>query len=483
MIKWSPSLYKPRIYFPTRPTIVDYIHRPKIFSRDNYVENIPRRRSEDLLSALQNERKDLEADQRAQKINEKKLSYDSYDFLAHGGDPRSPEEHKVAEEMDRGGFLHPYFQPTDLPHLTLRYRLKKQQETIRELERQCKWVGYPTRAMVRIAEASLQRNHREELSIAKSREALENETGITAEQRLDAYMLGDDRIFPLWARMLPVRIRDRVLYGGIGLTEYDENTRLHLLRLPADRSRVVWEREKKKRREELGTLQTSITAKEWKILTTGRKEHKWIYIKRLQRKRNIHILELHKSENGQWPTQCEDPIAPLNVVARHVLARVPTGGMWPLDASTADRALEQQEKERKLTAFASPASPSEFSTTPSHPMFKALFEKMDRNLAEDFRQKPLMRLSRKNFKKRWSAVLHGHCDEFGRRLKPRGRPFARTKALASFTEFAMEREQLNLPAITRRPKGEFPVALWPAQYKEGRASYPVGMPSPKRFML
>ena len=64
----------------------------------------------------------------------------------------------------------------------------------------------------------VRRDARHDELIRKNLEWLETQNGITAEQRLDAYMLGDDSVFPDWATELPIAYRDRVVCGACGIT-------------------------------------------------------------------------------------------------------------------------------------------------------------------------------------------------------------------------------------------------------------------------
>ena len=132
---------------------------------------------------------------------------------------------------------------------------------------------------------SVRRDARHDELIRKNLEWLETQNGITAEQRLDAYMLGDDSVFPDWAKELPIAYRDRVVCGACGITEYDEATRM---RLPTDQRKETWAIMKEKRKSEDGVGRMISHAELWRVATCSRK-FSWILRQRLERCAKLRV--------------------------------------------------------------------------------------------------------------------------------------------------------------------------------------------------
>ena len=194
---------------------------------------------------------------------------------------------------------------------------------------------------------------------------------------------GDEQVFPLWARNLPRRLRDRVLYGAIGLTEYDELLRTSLLRLPPDRRRVAWEAHKNKRKGAGMAPRPSRSRNGRNPLSlVAATPYKWNLIRRMERLSQIRVVELHDgTPPGEWPESCRDLTEDLNTTAKHIL-----GGLHPpraggrLDPVAAESALWRRNKEISASPRSSLRSRALQSTV--GPNFEDTLRTMERDREE-----------------------------------------------------------------------------------------------------
>lgn len=281
--------------------------------------------------------------------------------------------------------------------------------------------------------------------VSRFHEKLIDECGLYPSQRLDAYMLQDDSVFPTWVEDLVPAMKDRVRYGGIGLTDDDEVLRQNLARMPPEEREEEWLRLKSARAEKYGTAERKISPAEVRELRLGIRRHHQLHKKRLRRGILMKQLVQRRPEKHEvWPAGKIDYSARLATVARFVEAGVPTKGQWPLD----QRQLSNQVKKNMIAEEAQAAFVNAgVALSSARPNADAL--SLNENMKSvmkrlDDKHRSVKRISRKNFARRLVAIQLGSQDEHGRKyheIAMRKRE-TRTASYRSEEEMKMNKELL-----------------------------------------
>ncbi|ESL07397.1 hypothetical protein TRSC58_04913 [Trypanosoma rangeli SC58] len=309
-------------------------------------------------------------------------------------------------------------------------------------------------------------------AIERHQKRLVEEYGIYPSMRLDAYMLDDDTYFPEWVKALPYSIRDRVKYGSLGLTEEDEALRVTLGRMPLDRRRQEWDRQKKAR-EYKAAKEETLTLAELRDARQGKRRFHWLQRKRQKRASMLRRLTLRKPEAFElWPSTLVDYSQRIAFIAQHVENGLDTKGQWPLDPQELARARvrrSQEEAERTFLLNTEEKKTLKRKTTSSN----------DNNIMQMLRaldtpEKPFRRLSRKVYANRVNAIVHGDQDEYGRKYrKMESRARRRIRPYESLGEMALSKEVRKEPRVYASGLNHTDDEHWPKHTK----SWADGMPS------
>ena len=290
-----------------------------------------------------------------------------------------------------------------------------------------------------------QLNHEsdDERKITEAQERLAGDYGIYPSHRIDAYMLNDDSHFPQWVSALPWGIRDRVKFGGLGLTEEDEAQRIRLARLPADKREEEWKRLKAAREYELGQ-ERQLSMTELREARGGKRRFHWLQRKRQMRATMLRKLALRKPERFEaWPSDAIDYSQRLALVAQHVENGVETRGQWPLDKETVARARIARKQEEAERTFLRTADEKKMLQT----------KKMNGSIADSLAQleektHKFKKLSRRSFANRVNAIKHGDQDMHGRNTRWMQRRISkRHRAFSTAAEMGLEREIRKEPLV------------------------------------
>jgi hypothetical protein len=307
----------------------------------------------------------------------------------------------------------------------------------------------------------------DERKISEAQVRLTEEFGIYATHRIDAYMLGEDTNFPPWVEALPWGIRDRVKYGGLGLTEEDEALRIRFARLPVDQRADEWKRLKAAREFELGQ-ERRLSLSELREARGGKRRFHWLQRKRQMRATMLRRLAMRKPERFEvWPSDAVDYSARLALVAQHVENGVETKGQWPLDKEAVARAKIRRKQEEAERTF--------LRTTDEKKMLQQ--KNMNGSIASalqllEEKTKKFKKLSRRAFANRANAIRHGDQDIHGRNTKWLQRRIShRHRAYGSMSELALEKEIRKEPLVHIKGRSKKDNENWP---DEGMAR---GMPS------
>ena len=390
-------------------------------------------------------------------------------------DPRTPDEEVVAARFDaraiglrdssredmgsershRDQSVHGVTAPVPAQAIA---NLRWDEDRRREIQLQFPMM--PSLAKQRKLEKGITQDDADEQRALRMRDRLGKEFGVFNPQRMDAYMLDDESGFPKWVRDLAPSIRDRVMFGGLGITEQEEAQRESLLRLPREQREGEWQRLKAAKSHELGE-ERLLSPAEVLASRMMRRKSKALLRKRRSREATLRQLQLREPEKWQAePIGKVDYSARLAVVARHVEANVQTKGQWPLSDEHLEKAKVRQLREQ---AKASPLErvSSDFMTTMDR-VSPAMREAL---LAVGRKEPVVRRVSRRNYAFRLNAVRNGHQDEHGRRFQDISR---QGRQRFSRAQTAEEVELERGTARRRRPNErgqEAPfTSAWPAKY-------------------
>ncbi|EKF27431.1 hypothetical protein MOQ_008849 [Trypanosoma cruzi marinkellei] len=306
-------------------------------------------------------------------------------------------------------------------------------------------------------------------AIERHQTRLVEEYGVYPSMRLDAYMLDDDTYFPAWVNALPYSIRDRVKYGSLGLTEEDEALRVTLGRMPLDRRRQEWERQKKAR-EYKAAKEEMLTLAELRDARQGKRRFHWLQRKRQKRASMLRRLALRKPDAFElWPSTVVDYSQRIAFIAQHVENGLDTKGHWPLDPEELARARVRRSQEEAERTFLLSAEEKKLLKKGNNDssimhMLRAL----------DTPEKPFKRLSRKVYANRVNAIVHGDQDEYGRKYrKMENRAKRRMRPYESLGEIALTKEVRKEPRLYSNGLNHTDDEHWPKHTK----SWADGMPS------
>ncbi|KNH06969.1 Phage-like tail protein [Perkinsela sp. CCAP 1560/4] len=468
------SLKKSSIYYPGKSVPVKFPASYKS-QYDNTFQHYKTRDSGNYIQAAQQENAIRRSQNKEKRLEKDGISWEKYNQLKYGSVTESKQEQKLVEEMDAQNYMAEN-QHSRPPIADMEYNLKRNNEYIRALITRCKTIRTPGFEMYKKAQFELHSHRRELESIEKYRNQLEEETGLTSEQRLDAYFLGDESLFPDWARNLREAIRDRVLYGGIGLTEYDEIRRLKLLLLPMSVRRAKWHGIKQFRRQLDGT-EKIITHSEKEVVAKCTRTHKWNLISRLERQIRLRIIETRNPKTTQWQVNMEEATDPIRTTAKYVRCGLPTCGSGQLDDELATKRLQLMEEDERLGAF---VGKSKLMQGSIDPRVKSNLKLVDMWRPGHLKEKLVKRISRQCYKKRWGAILGGSRDEHGRKIVEERHVFPKFNAHKSFAEYAIERDEMGMPMPHARPPVGKSSEPWPGYYKYQNATLSVGLPKPNQ---
>jgi hypothetical protein len=328
----------------------------------------------------------------------------------------------------------------------------------------------PSIAKYEVAKRTLLDEESKEQRVALLRDRLTTEHGLYETHRIDAYMLDDDTIFPQWARNLTAGIKDRVLYGGMGLTEDDEVTRQNLLKLPRQEREIEWMRLKAARSYELGE-ERLLSPAEVKAERTGKRKFFALRRKRQEREALLRSLALRQPEKWEAaPIGKLDYSHRLAVVAKHVEANVKTNGAWPLNEEGLHRAVRRQEREKAKESFLQKPG-ADFGVVMNR-VSPALREAIKTMKTKD---QPIKRISRRLYSFRLNAVRNGHQDEHGRKFQHLSR-MSRQRFSKAMTaeEFELQRSlAAETSHNTRGSRKPFMKQL-PRAYQQESLAFEVG---------
>lgn len=364
----------------------------------------------------------------------------------------------------------------DLPYTTLMHRARVDEDT-RRLYLKHKYAQTPTARQYSSALKKLSSEPRMDEEVELLQDRLVEESGLYPSQRLDAYMLRDESVFPLWVNELRPHLRDRVRYSGIGITEDDEVLRQNLAKMPADERAQEWARLKAAREYKQGTAERRVTNAEVRQLRLGIRRHHQLQQRRLGRATLLKRLTLRSPEKFEvWPTRDVDYSARLSQVAQFVEAGVPTMGEWPLDLRSLANARKKKviareaEKEFVNAGVALPylgnggaGGGKGGAPSVTDRIGQGVRDVLNR-LEE--RERDVKRISRRYYHRRFTAIKLGDQDEHGRKYHQMER-WAKTRrktAYGSEDEMRAEREGLDRPNLEGR--------RYVANSGYGRAEYP-----------
>lgn len=396
-------------------------------------------------------------DQDMRFLEQRGVSHSRQRELEHSAMPQSREEHLVTERMnDKALKL-----SSDIvapPEMTRRILQRAQRDELRREKLAERVPVLPTSREYGNMVYQLNRQMGDEDEISRLQGKLEDDCGIYSPQRLDAYMLGSDSVFPKWVTQLPWRIRDRVKYGNLGLTEEDEVLRVNLARAPLDRRIREWDRLKAARAYKEGQ-ERMLSPSEIRNARLGKRNFHW-----LERRRRAHVtmlrrLALRKPEvHTLWPNGQVDLSRRAAVIAQHVENGVETQGKWPLDEDALARA-----RIKKLEVDAQQEFLSQHSSKSLRAINKGVANALDQL---DPEEKPVRRISKRLYSFRVTAVLNGDRDEHGRKLRDLQRDMNHSKyAAESAEEMQLRKELGRLPQAQRDGKRQKGDGGWPWEYK------------------
>jgi hypothetical protein len=340
----------------------------------------------------------------------------------------------------------------DVPYTVQMHRARTNEDA-RMLRNRFKYAQTPTHQEYGKAIHALRSDAQTDETVAELQDRLVEENGLYPTQRLDAFMLRDEAAFPQWVNELPPFLKDRVRYGGVGLTESDEVLRQNLAKMPRDEREREWARLKAAREYRLGEGDKRISGSEMRQLRLGIRRHHQLHHRRLQRATLLKRLALRTPDQFEvWPTRDVDYSARLGRVAQFVEAGVPTMGEWPLDQRKLENARKKkrvaQEAEREFVR-AGVALPhvggggSGMEARMGHTA-RAVLARLES------RERDVKRISRRHYTRRFNAIRLGYRDEHGRKFYAMQR-WGRERRIAAFAnedELRMSREAAHASVLT-----------------------------------
>lgn len=306
-------------------------------------------------------------------------------------------------------------------------------------------------------------------AVERHQRRLVEENGIYPSTRIDAYMLDDDSHFPDWVNALPYRIRDRVKYGSLGLTEEDEALRVRLGQLSRDRRLREWKR-LKSAKEYKAANEEMLTLSELRDCRQGKRRFHWLQRKRQKRAATLRRMALRKPDGfEQWPSSIVDHSQRIAFIAQHVENGVETKGQWPLDPQAlATAKIKRRQDEADRSFLASMEEQSMLKKASASSEVQQLLNSFEKP------EKRYKRLSRKTYANRVNAIVHGDQDEHGRKYrKMLGLSKKRQRPYESFSEMALEREVRKEPMVHTAGLHHTDDEHWVRHHK----SWADGMPS------
>lgn len=318
--------------------------------------------------------------------------------------------------------------------------------------------------------------HEDEV-VEKHQDKLVEDHGIYPEQRLDAYMTGDDRIFPEWVQHLGRVVRDRVKFGNIGLTEDDQVLRVNLGKLSYEERLKEWDRLKQARISR-NTIDKLLSPTEIRSARLGKRRFFWLQRRRLKRAAMLKNLVLKRPERYEtWPTDRIDYSKRVANVCQHIELGLPTYGTWPLNPDRLRKAREARLSATAGTGMFLESAPGQSASSSGRGGGRmnrnviAAVNEIGRNDPDDeVHARPIKSLSRKRYADRVNAVRQGDQDEHGRNMRRvSAETRRRHRPRASMDEYAVERIIPRMPSVTERGSiaSERASSAWPDAYKQG----------------
>lgn len=290
----------------------------------------------------------------------------------------------------------------------------------------------------------------EEGVVEQVQERLVEESGIYPSMRMDAYMLGDESAFPPWVHKLAPAVRDRVKFGGIGLTEDDEALRIRLSRMPLDARRVEWQRLKAARSYEAGVKEQRLSPTDIRQARLAKRQYFRLQQQRQHRATMIRRLGLRKPEEVELiPSHHVDYSARLATIAQFVENGVDTKGQWPLDRTELQRAKIRNQQEAAERTFLRTADEKKMLrkgdkiSTSIHSALEALDDNIN----------VYKRVSRKTYAHRVNNIVQGVGDDLGRMYKYINRQASYSPHAKSNDRVEMERRMGDEPNPNVRRHG------------------------------
>jgi hypothetical protein len=315
-----------------------------------------------------------------------------------------------------------------------------------------------------------QRDETDDGRAARLRDRLAMEHGVVNRGRVDAFMLDDDTIFPLWVRNLAPSIKDRVMFGGLGLTDEDESTRQNLLRLPRQEREAEWTRIKAAKAYELGE-EKRVSPYELRRERMGKRKYYALAAAQQKKQSRIKAMTLRRPE--EWdvaPVAGVDYSARLALVAKHVEANIKTNGQWPLSDEKLDVAMRRQARNAAKESFLQKAGKD----------FDVTLNRVSPGLREAIRtvgtkERPVKRISRRDYKFRLQAVRDGNQDEHGRKFMQLSRQARQRHSTALSMEEAQEARRTartkEMNGLGAQPRFD---THWPGAYQRESLAFEVG---------
>ena len=401
------------------------------------------------------------------------ISWQTYKSMGFGKFPENSAEKHLSEKMAASEYSLERWKPDKL--IDQEYFANKRNHYMRSLVTRIKNIRNPGVEMYQKSKNALRLESKEAKQIDSFQCRL-HETGITSEQRLDAYFLGDESIFPEWAKNLSESLRDRVIYGGIGINEHDEALRSKLLELPMSIRKAKWERMKQNRRMHDGT-ERMITSDEKQSVTRGYRKYKWHLISRLEHKARMGVLRARNPSHQEHDSRLEEITQPIRTVANYVHSGLPTLGSPHLDGEAAEKRIAIMREDERIGLF---VHKSNFVSSNIDPRVQSTLSGVDMLAAKHMKEKRIKRISHRCFKNRWGGIMSGSIDECGRKIVEEKNIFSQNQAHKSFIDFARERHEMGMPMPHAKPQLGQSNEPWPQRYKYKNSTFSVGLPSPNR---
>lgn len=295
-------------------------------------------------------------------------------------------------------------------------------------------------------------------NIAKGvQQRLVEEYAVYPSQRIDAFMLGDESVFPPWVHGLSSAIRDRVKYGGLGITEDEEALRVRLARMPLDARREEWARLKAAKAYEAGLGEQRINPRDIREARLVKRRNYILERKRQYRANILRRLAIGRPEEyAIHPSQRVDFSVRLAAIAQCVENGVDTKGKWPIDKEELHRAKIRNLQDHAERTFLKTNEERRMARSQRDNNMNAeianSLQRLDQRVAPEFNGK---RLSRKQYAVRVNNVKLGVMDHRGRKYRDLYAVAGRRSKAMTLEEARMNKEQYAAPTginITNRQK-------------------------------